>query len=136
MFNRCTVAVILPVRWRRSLGRGRQQKSALYSGVGKKVTHHEVDAAAATLCKPRSSCRATFNMPGGIRRRSPPILRRARSRCSVPGRAFRPTSTTLVSPAGKLAPHGNMVKLGWRPIQSNVDMASEYVLAANHFPAG
>lgn len=145
MFDRRTVTAMLAgtvVAPSFALAEGGEQKSALYSGVGSELTHYEVDAAAATLTR-----RGSVKMPGGIQYAWPHPSKKYLYVTSstggpgfTPGPGFPPDQHHLaafrIEPAGELVPHGDMVKLKWRPIHSSVDIAGEYVLVAYNFPAG
>ncbi len=145
MFDRRTVTAMLAgsvVAPKFALAKGGKQKSALYSGVGNELTHYEVDSAAAELVK-----RGSVKMPGGIQYAWPhPSKKYLYVTSSTggpgfnPGPGFPPDQHNLaafrIGPTGELSPHGDMVRLRWRPIHSSVDMAGEYVLVAYNFPAG
>jgi 6-phosphogluconolactonase len=145
MFDRRTVAAMLAGTMTApsfAVAKGGQQKSALYSGVGNELTHYEVDVAAAALAKGSS-----IKMPGGIQYAWPhPSKKYIYVTSSTGGPGFSPgpgfpanqhhLAAFGIGPTGELMPHGDMVKLKWRPIHSSVDMAGEYVLVAYSFPAG
>jgi 6-phosphogluconolactonase len=145
MFDRRTVAAMLAgsaVAPGFAWAKGGKQKSALYSGVGNELTHYEVDAAAASLAK-----RGSVKMPGGIQYAWPhPSKKYLYVTSSTGGPGFNPgpgfppdqhyLAAFRIGPTGELTPHGDMVKLKWRPIHSSVDIAGEYVLVAYNFPAG
>jgi 6-phosphogluconolactonase len=111
-------------------------KSAFYSGVGPELTHFEVDPDAATLTR-----RGAIRMGGGIQYAWPHPSRKylyVSASSGGPGMsgnehylgAFR------VGPGGDLTPHGEVIRLKYRPIHTSVDVAGEYVLVAYNFPAG
>jgi 6-phosphogluconolactonase len=119
-----------------SVARAGNLKSALYSGVGTELTHYEVDTDAATLAR-----RGSVRIPAGIQYAWPHPSRNylyVSSSSGGPGltgdnhhlAAFR------VGPSGELSPHGEMVRLRYRPIHTSVDIAGEYVLVAYNFPPG
>lgn len=117
-------------------------KSAFYSGVGNELAHYEVDTAAATLTR-----RGSVKMPGGIQYAWPhPSSRFLYVTSSTGGPGFKPgpgfppdthhLAAFRIGPDGELTPHGDMVRLKWRPIHSSVDIKGEYALVAYNFPAG
>jgi 6-phosphogluconolactonase len=119
-----------------------EQKSAFYSGVGNELTHFDVDAGAATLTK-----RGSVKMPGGIQYAWPHPSKKFLYVTSstggpgfTPGPDFPPDTHHMaafrIGPDGELTPHGDMVRLKWRPIHSSVDRSGEYALVAYNFPAG
>jgi len=112
-------------------------KSAFYSGVGPELTHYEVDPDAATLTK-----RGAVKMGGVIQYAWP---HPSRKYLYVTASSGGPGGTGgnehylgafSIAPNGDLAPHGDVVKLKYRPIHSSVDNAGEYVLVAYNFPSG
>jgi 6-phosphogluconolactonase (cycloisomerase 2 family) len=118
------------------------RKSAFYSGVGNVLTHYEVDPAAAALAR-----RGSVRMPGGIQYAWPHPSRKFLYVTSStggpgfkPGPDFPPNSHHLaafrIGPGGELTPHGDMVRLKWRPIHSSVDRSGAYALVAYNFPSG
>ncbi|HWO87333.1 MAG TPA: beta-propeller fold lactonase family protein, partial [Stellaceae bacterium] len=145
MFDRRTVAAMLAgsvVAPKFTFAEDDKQKSAFYSGVGNELTHYEVDAAAATLAR-----RGSVKMPGGIQYAWPhPSKKYLYVTSSTGGPGFSPgpgfpadqhnLAAFRIGPTGELTPHGDMVKLKWRPIHSSVDITGEYVLVAYSFPAG
>jgi len=145
MFDRRTVSAMLAgavAAPRFAFAQESKEKSTFYSGVGNELTHYEVDASAATLAK-----RGSVKMPGGIQYAWPHPSRKYLYVTSStggpgfsPGPSFPPDQHHLaafrIGPTGELAPHGDMVKLKWRPIHSSVDIAGAYVLVAYNFPAG
>lgn len=111
-------------------------RSAFYSGVGTELTQYDVDADAATLTR-----RGTVKMPGGIQYAWPHPSRKylyVSSSTGGPGFSGNEHHLTAfrVGPSGELTPHGDMIKLRWRPIHTSVDNAGEYVLVAYNFPSG
>jgi len=125
-----------------ALAQTAKDKSAFYSGVGPELTHFEVDFNAAALAK-----RGSTKLPGGIQYAWPHPSRKylyviASSGgvgiAPVPG--FPPDRHTLIAfqlaPSGELSPHGDAVRLRYRPIHMSVDNSGEYVLVAYNFPAG
>jgi 6-phosphogluconolactonase len=117
-------------------------RSAFYSGVGGQLTQFDVDFGAATLTK-----RASVTLPGGIQYAWPHPSRRylyvATSSgglgiAPVPG--YPPNQHYLMAfrmaPLGELSPHGDPVKLRWRPIHASMDHAGEHLLVAYNFPPG
>jgi 6-phosphogluconolactonase len=113
-----------------------QERMALYSGVGTELTHYLVDADAAALT-PRASVR----MPGGIQYAWPsPSRKFLYVTSSTGGPGFSGNEHHLaafrVGEDGALTPHGEMVKLRWRPIHNSVDRSGEFALVAYNFPAG
>jgi 6-phosphogluconolactonase (cycloisomerase 2 family) len=86
-------------------------------------------------------------MPGGIQYAWPhPSKKYLYVTSSTGGPGFSPgpgfpadqhnLAAFRIGPTGELTPHGDMVKLKWRPIHSSVDITGEYVLVAYSFPAG
>jgi 6-phosphogluconolactonase len=121
---------------RLSLAQAGKDKSAYYSGVGTELTHFEVDVDAATLTK-----RGSIKMPGGIQYAWPHPSRKylfVSSSTGGPGFSGNEHNLTAfrLAPSGELSPHGDMIKLRYRPIHTSVDIAGEYVLVAYNFPAG
>jgi 6-phosphogluconolactonase len=119
-----------------------KDRSAFYSGVGGQLTQFDVDFDAATLTK-----RASVTLPGGIQYAWPHPSRRflyvAASSgglgiAPVPG--YPPDQHYLMAlrmaPLGELSPHGDLVKLKWRPIHASMDHAGEHLLVAYNFPPG
>ncbi len=139
MLNRRTFSALLAgtvAAPRLSIAQGAKERSAFYSGVGTELTHYDVDAGAAMLTR-----RATVKMPGGIQYAWPHPSRTylyVSSSTGGPGFSGNEHHLTAfrVAPSGELTPHGDMVKLRWRPIHTSVDNAGEYVLVAYNFPAG
>jgi len=145
MVNRRAFCVLLAggaVAPRMSFAQAAKERSAYYSGVGGELTQFEVDFDAATLTK-----RGSIKMPGGIQYAWPHPSRKYLYVASssggigiapVPG--FPPNQHNLttfqVAPSGELSPHGDMIKLRYRPIHISVDTAGEYVLVAYNFPPG
>jgi 6-phosphogluconolactonase (cycloisomerase 2 family) len=145
MFDRRTVtamlagAVAAPKFARAEEGR---QKSAFYSAVGNVLTHYEVDTAAAALAR-----RGSVKMPGGIQYAWPhPSSKFLYVTSSTGGPGFKPgpgfppdthhLAAFRIGPDGDLTPHGDIVRLKWRPIHSSVDISGEYALVAYNFPSG
>jgi 6-phosphogluconolactonase len=119
-----------------------KDRSAFFSGVGGQLTQFDVDFDTATLTK-----RAAVTLPGGIQYAWPHPSRRylyvATSSgglgiAPVPG--YPPDQHYLMAfrmtPLGELSPHGQLVRLRWRPIHASVDHAGEYLLVAYNFPPG
>jgi 6-phosphogluconolactonase len=112
-------------------------KSALYSGVGPELSHYEVDPDAATLAK-----RGSVKMGGTIQYAWPHPSRKylyVTASSGGPGGSGgndHYLGAFTISANGELAPHGDVVKLKYRPIHSSVDNAGEYVLVAYNFPSG
>jgi 6-phosphogluconolactonase len=119
-----------------------KDRSAFYSGVGGQLTQYDVDFDAATLTR-----RASVTLPGGIQYAWPHPSRRylyvAASSgglgiAPVPG--YPPDQHYLMAfrmaPLGELSPHGDLVKLRWRPIHASMDHAGEHLLVAYNFPPG
>jgi 6-phosphogluconolactonase len=118
------------------------RKSAFYSGVGNVLTHYEVDPAAAALAR-----RGSVKMSGGIQYAWPhPSAKFLYVTSSTGGPGFKPgpdfppdshhLAAFRIGPGGELTPHGDMVRLKWRPIHSSVDRSGAYALVAYNFPAG
>jgi len=121
---------------RGSLAQADQERMAFYSGVGTELTHYGVDVDANTLTK-----RSSVKMPGGIQYAWPsPSRKFLYVTSSTGGPGFSGNEHHLaafrVSGDGALTPHGEMIKLRWRPIHNSVDMNGEYVLVTYNFPAG
>ena len=127
---------------RTALAQTAKDKSAFYSGVGPELTHFEVDFNAAALAK-----RGSTKLPGGVQYAWPHPSRKylyviastgGVGIAPVPG--FAPDQHNLIAfqlaPSGELSPHGDAVKLRYRPIHMSVDNSGEYVLVAYNFPAG
>ncbi|HMA71837.1 MAG TPA: beta-propeller fold lactonase family protein [Xanthobacteraceae bacterium] len=145
MFNRRTVSAMLAGTVAApsfAFAQRETQQSAFYSGVGNELTHYEVDAAEAGLAR-----RGSIKMPGGIQYAWPhPSNKYLYVTSSTGGPGFNPgpgfpanqhhLAAFRIGPTGELTPHGEMVKLRWRPIHSSIDVAGEYVLVAYNFPAG
>jgi 6-phosphogluconolactonase len=113
-----------------------QERTAFYSGVGTELTHYAVDVEADTLIKTGS-----VKMPGGIQYAWPsPSRKNLYVTSSTGGPGFSGNEHHLaafrVGGDGELTPHGEAIKLRWRPIHNSVDMNGEYVLIAYNFPAG
>jgi 6-phosphogluconolactonase len=117
-------------------------RSAFYSGVGNVLTHYEVDAGAAALNR-----RGSVKMPGGVQYAWPhPSKRFLYVTSSTGGPGFKPgadfppdthhLAAFRIGPDGELTPHGDMVRLKWRPIHSSVDRSGAYALVAYNFPPG
>jgi 6-phosphogluconolactonase len=144
-FDRRTVTAMLAgaaVAPKFAIAEGSEQRSAFYSGVGNELTHYDVDAGTATLTR-----RASVKMPGGIQYAWPhPSKKYLYVTSSTGGPGFRPgpafppdthhLAAFRIGSGGELVPHGDMIRLKWRPIHSSVDRAGEYVLVAYNFPAG
>jgi len=120
-----------------SWGQAAKGKAALYSGVGPELTHYEVDVEAATLAR-----RASVKLNGGVQYAWPHPSRRflyVSSSTGGPGEtgdqhhvaAFR-----MDPISGALQPHGEPIKLRWRPVHNSVDMAGAYLLVAYNDPSG
>ena len=120
-----------------SWGQAAKGKTALYSGVGPEFTRYEVDIDAATLAKQES-----VKLNGGVQYAWPHTSRRylyVSSSTGGPGEtgdqhhvaAFR-----MEPSSGALKPHGEPIKLRWRPVHNSVDMAGEYLLIAYNDPSG
>jgi 6-phosphogluconolactonase (cycloisomerase 2 family) len=145
MFDRRTVTAMLAgavVAPKFALAEEGRQKSAFYSGVGNVLTHYEVYTAAAALAR-----RGSVKMPGGIQYAWPhPSAKFLYVTSSTGGPGFTPgpdfprdthhLAAFRIGPGGELTPHGDMVRLKWRPIHSSVDISGEYALVAYNFPAG
>ena len=119
-----------------SLAQAAKQHMAFYSGVGTELTRYAVDADACTLAKG-----GTVKMPGGIQYAWPsPSRKFLYVTSSTGGPGFSGNEHHLAAFAiggdGELTPHGETVKLRWRPIHNSVDLNGEYVLVAYNFPAG
>jgi 6-phosphogluconolactonase (cycloisomerase 2 family) len=125
-----------------ALAQSVKDKSAFYSGVGPDLTHFEVDFNAAALAK-----RGSVRLPGGVQYAWPHPSRKYLYVISstggvgiapVPG--FAPDQHTLIAfqlgPSGELSPHGDAIRLRYRPIHMSVDNSGEYALVAYNFPAG
>ena len=116
---------------------GAATKSALYSGLGPELTHYEVDPDAATLAK-----RGSVKMGGTIQYVWPHPSRKylyVTASSGGPGGSGGDAhylGAFTVSPSGELTPHGDVIKLKYRPIHSSVDNSGEYVLVAYNFPSG
>jgi 6-phosphogluconolactonase len=119
-----------------------KDRSAFYSGVGGQLTQYDLDFDAATLTR-----RASVTLPGGIQYAWPHPSRRylyvAASSgglgiAPVPG--YPPDQHYLtafrMAPLGELSPHGDLIKLKWRPIHASMDHAGEHLLVAYNFPPG
>jgi 6-phosphogluconolactonase (cycloisomerase 2 family) len=145
MFDRRTVTAMLAgsmVAPKFALAEEGRQKSAFYSGVGNELTHYEVDAGAAALAR-----RSSVKMPGGIQYAWPhPSKKFLYVTSSTGGPGFKPgpgfppdthhLAAFRIGADGELTPHGDKVRLKWRPIHSSVDIKGEYALVAYNFPAG
>jgi len=139
MFTRRTVAMMLAgtvAAPQVSFGQAAKDRSAFYSGVGTELTHYDVDVDAGTLTK-----RGSVKMPGGIQYAWPHPARKylyVSSSTGGPGFSGNEHNLTAfqVGASGELAPHGDMIKLRWRPIHTSVDVNGEYVLVAYNFPSG
>jgi 6-phosphogluconolactonase len=121
---------------RGSFAQAAEERMAFYSGVGTELTHYDVDPMADTLTR-----RGAVKMPGGIQYAWPsPSRKFLYVTSSTGGPGFSGNEHYLaafrVGGDGELAPHGDMVKLRWRPIHNSVDRAGEFVLVAYNFPAG
>ena len=121
---------------RGSLAQADQERMAFYSGVGTELTHYGVDVDANTLTK-----RSSVKMPGGIQYAWPsPSRKFLYVTSSTGGPGFSGNEHHLaafrVDGEGALTPHGDPVKLNWRPIHNSVDVNGEYVLVAYNFPSG
>jgi 6-phosphogluconolactonase (cycloisomerase 2 family) len=146
--NRRTFSTLLagtlaaPAAHRIAFAQAGKGNSAFYSGVGPELTHYEVDFNDAALAK-----RGSVKLPGGIQYAWPHPSRKylyvitssgGVGIAPVPG--FPPDQhhlmTFSVSPSGELSPHGDVIKLRYRPIHMSVDNAGEYALVAYNFPAG
>jgi len=119
-----------------SLAQAAKQHMAFYSGVGTELTRYAVDADACTLAKG-----GTVKVPGGIQYAWPsPSRKFLYVTSSTGGPGFSGNEHHLAAFAiggdGELTPHGETVKLRWRPIHNSVDLNGEYVLVAYNFPAG
>ena len=119
-----------------SLAQAAKQHMAFYSGVGTELTRYAVDADACTLAKG-----GTVKMPGGIQYAWPsPSRKFLYVTSSTGGPGFSGNEHHLAAFAiggdGELTPHGETVKLRWRPIHNSVDLNGEHVLVAYNFPAG
>jgi 6-phosphogluconolactonase len=119
-----------------TFAQGTKERSAFYSGVGTELTHYDVDLDADTLAK-----RGSVKMPGGIQYAWPhPSRKYLYVASSTGGPGFSGNEHSLaafrVDAGGELAPHGDMIKLRWRPIHISVDQNGEYVLVAYNFPSG
>ena len=130
-----TVAPVVAPRF--AFAQGAATKSAFYSGVGPELSHYEVDPDAATLTK-----RGSVKMGGTIQYAWPHPSRKylyVTASSGGPGGsggAEHSLGAFTISPSGELAPHGDVIKLKYRPIHSSVDSAGEYVLVAYNFPSG
>jgi 6-phosphogluconolactonase (cycloisomerase 2 family) len=116
--------------------RAATERMAFYSGVGSELTHYDVDVDARTLTR-----RGSVKMPGGIQYAWPaPSRRFLYVTSSTGGPGFSGSEHHLaafrVGGDGGLTPHGEMIRLRWRPIHNSVDRNGEYVLVAYNFPAG
>jgi 6-phosphogluconolactonase (cycloisomerase 2 family) len=144
MFDRRMVtAMVAGAMVAPAIGRAEEsRRSAFYSAVGNVLTHYEVDPAAAELAR-----RGSVKMPGGIQYAWPHPSKKFLYVTSStggpgfkPGPEFPPDSHHLaafrIGPDGELAPHGDMVRLKWRPIHSSVDRSGAYALVAYNFPSG
>jgi 6-phosphogluconolactonase len=119
-----------------SFAQSAKEHMAFYSGVGTELTHYAVDADAFTLAKG-----GTVKMPGGIQYAWPSPSRKflyVTSSTGGPGLSGNEhhLAAFAVGGDGELTPHGEAVKLRWRPIHNSVDLNGEYVLVAYNFPAG
>ena len=140
MMNRRTFSALLAgtfVAPGLSWGQAASGKTALYSGVGPEFTRYEVDVDAATLAKQES-----VKLNGGVQYAWPHPSRRflyVSSSTGGPGEigdqhhvaAFR-----MEPSSGALEPHGEPIKLRWRPVHNSVDMTGEYLLVAYNDPSG
>ncbi len=117
-------------------------RSALYSAIGNELTHFEIDFTDAALAQ-----RGSVKMPGGVQYAWPhpsqAYLYVASSTGGTgfnPGPGFAPDQHHLaafrIAPSGELSPHGEMVRLKYRPIHISVDRAGEFVLVAYNLPPG
>ena len=139
MISRRTFSVMLAgtaAALRGSVARASEERMAFYSGVGNELTHYDVDPAADTLTK-----HGSIKMPGGIQYAWPgPSRKFLYVTSSTGGPGFSGNEHHLaafqVGADGELTPHGDMVKLRWRPIHNSVDRSGEFVLVAYNFPAG
>jgi 6-phosphogluconolactonase len=140
MFSRRTFSAMLAgttvAALRGSVAQAAEERMALYSGVGTELNHYTVDVDTDTLTK-----RGSVNMPGGIQYAWPsPSRKFLYVTSSTGGPGFSGNEHHLaafrVGGDGELTPHGEMIKLRWRPINNSVDMNGEYVLVAYNFPAG
>jgi 6-phosphogluconolactonase len=139
MFSRRTFSVMLAgsaAAPRGAFAQAAKERSAFYSGVGTELTHYEVDVDADTLTK-----RGSVKVPGGIQYAWPhPSRQYLYVSSSTGGPGFSGNEHYLaafrVGASGELSPHGDMIRLRWRPIHTSVDMNGEYVLVAYNFPAG
>jgi 6-phosphogluconolactonase len=112
-------------------------RTVLYSGVGSEFARYEVDVNAATLLR-----RDSVELKSSVQYVWPHPSRRflyVSSSNSGPGHvgdehyleAFR-----MDVYSGALQPHGEPIKLRWRPIHHSVDIAGEYLLVAYNDPSG
>jgi 6-phosphogluconolactonase len=139
MFDRRTFSAMLAgtvVAPRMSFAQAGKDRMAFYSGVGTELTRYEVDVDADTLAK-----RGSVKVPGGVQYAWPhPSRKYLYVSSSTGGPGFSGNehylTTFRVGPDGELTPHGDEIKLRWRPIHSSVDVNGEYVLIAYNFPAG
>ena len=121
---------------RGSFAQATKARTAFYSGVGTELTNYAVDADTGTLER-----RSTVKMPGGIQYAWPsPSRKFLYVTSSTGGPGFSGNEHHLaafrVDGEGALTPHGDPVKLNWRPIHNSVDVNGEYVLVAYNFPSG
>ena len=139
MFSRRTFSAMLAgtvATLRGSFAQAATERMAFYSGVGTELTRYAVDVGADTLTK-----RGSVTMPGGIQYAWPsPSRRFLYVTSSTGGPGFSGNEHYLaafrVGGDGELTPHGEMIKLRWRPINNSVDRSGEYVLVAYNNPAG
>lgn len=145
MLDRRTVTALLAgaaAAPRLALAQDGAPRSAFYSGVGNVLTHYAVDPAAATLDK-----RGAVTLPGGVQYAWPhPSRKFLYVTASTGGPGFKPGNgfpadshhlcAFRIGADGELTPHGDPVRLKWRPIHSSVDRSGRFALIAYNFPAG
>jgi 6-phosphogluconolactonase len=140
MLNRRAFAALLAgtvaapgVSW----GQAAKGRTALYSSVGPDLAHYEVDIDAATLAK-----RGSVKLNGSVQYSWPHPSRRflyVSSSTGGPGESgdqHHVAAFRVDSGSGALQPHGEPIRLRWRPIHNSVDIAGEYLLVAYNDPSG
>ncbi len=116
-----------------------QSRLAIYASVSEKLTHYDLDVAAATLTK-----RQTIALPAMIQYVWPHASRRhlyvtssSRGPASsgLSGNAHHLSALKVDPASGALAMHGSPTVLPARPIHNTTDLPSAHVLTAYNEPS-
>jgi 6-phosphogluconolactonase len=114
------------------------QKVALYANVGADLTHYDLDTARAELIK-----RETITLPAGVQYAWPHASRRylyVATSSSAPGSGtagseHHVTALRIDPESGRLAHHGEPIRLPTRPIHMTTDIPSHNILVAFNNPS-